>query len=154
MRMGTVPVGTEDELLAIAGEHGKTVESTAVGDTLKAGAILFDHEQIECSAFGIEIIRGKDDMLAIGRPIGGKTCSIQMRDLPLVRPIGIHHKNFELGRLYEPLLQQIAIFCKLITFRTRSAIDNFTPVRRKICASIITSSCVSCNGFVPSRFIE
>ena len=89
--MGCVAIRAKHEVLAVAREHWKRIEHTAMRDLLEMRAVLFDHKEIELAVLRILEIRGEDDPLAIRMEVRREARTVQMRYLPLVRAIGIHH---------------------------------------------------------------
>src|SRR6267378_1148304 len=67
VRLFTIAVRRPHQLFAIGGEHGERIEVGIKSNPLLMGAVCIDDIEIEIAAvFGVSLIGGKDDALAVG----------------------------------------------------------------------------------------
>src|SRR5882672_3323281 len=130
-RLCVVAIRSEHQLLSIGREHGETIEGVVVSDALQAGAVHVYLVEIEIATFWIGGVRRKKNAFAVGEEIRCEAGLVQVRHLPLVRSVRIHHPDIQHGRANQILFQQLNIFGFLF-FRLRmiSAIDDLLAVIR------------------------
>src|ERR1700740_1349793 len=100
-----VSVRCEHQLLTIRREHRKTIEALVVSDALQPASVDVDYVEIKVAAFRIGDVRRKYYALGVRKEIRRETRCVQMRDLPLVRTVRVHHPNVEHGRSNQILFQ-------------------------------------------------
>src|ERR1051326_7269444 len=94
---------------------------------------------MEVAAFRIGKIRSENYSFAVGKKVRSKARLIQMRDLSLVRAVGIHHPNLQHGGANQILLEQREVI-RFFFFGLRmiSAIDDLPAVIRPERPAVIT----------------
>ena len=68
---------------------------------------------IEVSALRVLVVRREHDALSVRRPRRAEVGAAKMRDLRLVRSVGVHDEELDLGRTNEILRKKIAIRLEL-----------------------------------------
>ena len=90
-------IRSKHQLLPVGRKHRKAIKGVVVSYALHAGAVRLNHVEIEVAALRIGDVRRENYPLAVGKEIGREAGFVQMRDLSLVRAIGIHHPNLQHG---------------------------------------------------------
>src|SRR5262245_164090 len=98
------PTGGPDQLLAIWAEHREAVEFRVVRHLLEACSIWVDQIELEVAAPRILIVRREDDPPVVGREKRREVGATEVRDLLLVRPVGVHDPDLHPVRANQTLL--------------------------------------------------
>src|SRR5689334_20442543 len=102
-------IGHPYYLFPVRRKHGEAVEMTRGGDALQIGAIIVDQIQMEGwrpIRLAVLLIRSINDVSTVGMKEWRKVRRAVMRDGTLFAPIGVHHEDFQLARLYHVLFQE------------------------------------------------
>src|SRR6267378_864181 len=110
VRIGIVPIGSPNELLAIRAEHRESVERRRGGHLLEPRPIGTDQKQVEVAQLWIGVmVRRENDSLAIGRPRWPEARRAEMGDLPLVASVRVHYPQVHFVRTNQPLGEKILV---------------------------------------------
>ena len=101
------------ELCPIGTEHRESIERLVERELLETGTVGVYKVEIEISASWTLVIGRKNYTLSVRRPRRTEVRTAKMRDLPLVRAVGIHDEQLDFGRSHQPLVQKIPVSAEL-----------------------------------------
>src|SRR5215468_546818 len=84
-----VLVGTEDQGFSVRRELREAGKSAKVGDLFEPGAVHVHQIEFELAAVAFVLVRRKQDLLSVRCECRSKTGAAEIRDLPLIFPVGV-----------------------------------------------------------------
>ena len=99
------------------------------------------------------MVRAPENSLPVRVPVGREIGTANVRDLPDVRTVRIHHIYLQLAGAQQPLLQQAHVIAGLITalFRIVCTPDDLRSIRGVERATIVSEAVCQLNDIAPVR---
>ena len=139
----SVAVRSEDQVVAVGGEHGEAVEALDVRDPFEGRVavrarlrVRIDHVDVELAGAAAHVGR-EDDASRIRMKVRSEVRGPVMRDLARLAPVCVRDPQLHVARPHEASSQQLPVGIEGFAFRAARPPHQAVPVGREERASIV-----------------